>query len=65
MRKKITIELSEAELDQLRQYIHERDSTGWYYGNKDRFEERHSHISEQFRRGLSAFIPRKYKKFDA
>ncbi len=46
-RKSITLKLSEAELDQLRQYVHERDcgeNAGWYYGNRKQFEKRHAYL---------------------
>jgi hypothetical protein len=57
-RKKITVELTEAELDQLRQYIHERDcgeNRGWYYGNKEHFENRHKHLTDAFTKALESF----------
>jgi hypothetical protein len=60
-RKKITVELSEAELDQLRQYIHsldEGESRGWYYGNKAQFEKRHAHLIAVFTEALGKFIPK-------
>jgi hypothetical protein len=31
-------------LRQLASYVHERDESGWYYGNKVQFEKRHADI---------------------
>lgn len=34
-------QLTRASLEQLRAYVHTRDETGWYYGNREHFERRH------------------------
>lgn len=31
-------------LRQLASYVHNRDDNGWYYGNKDQFEKRHTDL---------------------
>jgi hypothetical protein len=36
--------LRPAHLRQLTSYIHKRDESGWYYGNRIQFEKRHSDL---------------------
>lgn len=54
-RKKITINLSRADVDQLRHYILERDREGFYYGNREQFEKRHKHLIDEICRVAESF----------
>lgn len=38
--------LRKAHLQQLLNYIEDRDREGWYYGNKDQFEKRHIELKQ-------------------
>jgi len=40
------IRLTDAERNQLRSYLEERDREGWYYGNREQFERRHLRLKE-------------------
>lgn len=45
MIKKIALKgLRLSHLRQLQAYIYDRDETGWYYGNKEQFEKRHTDL---------------------
>ena len=35
-----------AHLRQLQAYIDTRDETGWYYGSRDQFEQRHTDLKQ-------------------
>ena len=48
--KKLAIYLTKTELEQLQSYCNNRDEgdmAGWYYGNKEQFEKRHSIIKNK------------------
>jgi len=36
--------LRKTHLEQLSEYIHERDREGWYYGDREQFEARHQDL---------------------
>ena len=38
--------LRKTHLSQLVNYIHARDDDGWYYGNREQFEQRHADLLE-------------------
>jgi hypothetical protein len=38
--------LRKTHFNQLREYIHMRDSEGWYYGPREQFEKRHNDLLE-------------------
>jgi hypothetical protein len=38
-----------AHINQLRSYIHGRDIEGWYYGNREQFENRHEELKKMDR----------------
>ena len=44
MQRKITLELTRTEIDQLLSYAMQRDRDGWYYGPRKHFEKRHQAI---------------------
>ena len=50
MKKKIklTIELSQTELEQLQSYIEHREQEGWYWLPQDQFEKRHDRLRKLF-----------------
>ena len=44
-----------AELNQLLSYIENRDREGWYYGNKEQFENRHRVIKQKIEELLNEY----------
>lgn len=49
-----TDDLTRACLEQLQVYVHTRDETEWYYGNKEQFEKRHQKLLEWVDREIQA-----------
>ena len=41
------MKLTTTELEQLMSYVEDRESVGWYYGNKTQFEKRHQNIKRE------------------
>jgi hypothetical protein len=41
------MKLTAKELEQLISYVYDRESVGWYYGNKEQFEKRHENIKRE------------------
>jgi hypothetical protein len=44
---KYTFTFTMAEINQLLAYVSDRERTGWYYGHKGQFEQRHKRIAEK------------------
>jgi len=60
MTRKITIELTRTEAEQMLAYAHGREQDeGWYYGRKDQFEKRHESIKTKLETVLASLEGKK------